>query len=496
MAGMTAARAVLLAGLACGLGCGLGCGKRAERASAEAKDAAAAQPPPTGPIELPARPLGLPDAAAFGWRKRAGQPAFREARTAESREDWQAVVGKCREALATDSGHLEASWLLAAALGQLGKPDELLAPLRDAVAGDFSKWGLASLELPALQPFLATPAGEAWRRRVEQDRALFITALSRATIVNADGDLFAFDPESARWLRLTRTSGAVISGLMIPRPGAGLDRSTSGPSPRKIAYVVRQMVKGKRTLAIGVVDLGRGRTTRALDLGTSGPLTIAHSTKAPAGFWISSGAPKPTWRALEDDHRLSPLPAKTARPAGARLEVNGTSSRLQALPVPTVTADWDEQGLASAIRIGSSNRVVSAPSPGLIDGNTTAWSPGRSHLAFVVRLDETCTPGTLSSAAYIADAATGTLTELERAANGLAIEWLTDRKLVIAGDRGVSIVDLDGGEPRLLAGATNLVAPRKRPTCAGDVGEEPVLSDDPELAVGVEPTDAKLVEPP
>ena len=97
---------------------------------------------------------------------------------------------------------------------------------------------------------------------------------------------------------------------------------------------------------------------------------------------------------------------------------------------------------------------------------------------------------------FCADAATGKLTELERAAKGLAIEWLTDRKLVIAGDRGVSIVDLDGGEPRLLAGATNLVAPRKRPTCAGDVGEEPVLSDDPELAVGVEPTDAKLVEPP
>lgn len=483
MAGMTAARAVLLAGLAWGLGCALGCGKRAERASAEAKDAAAAQPPRTGPIELPARPLGLPDAAAFGWRKRDGQAAFREARTAESREDWQAVIGKCREALAIDPGHLEASWLLAAALGKLGKSDDLLAPLRDAVAGDFGKWGLASLELPALQPFLATPNGEAWRRRVEQDRALFITALSRATIVNADGDLFAFDPESARWLRLTRTSGAVISGLAIT-------------STRKIAYVARQMVKGKRTLAIGVVDLGRGRTTRALDLGTSGPLTIAHSTKPPAGFWISSGTPKTTWRALEDDHKLSRLPAKTARPAGARLEVNGTSSRLQALPVPTVTADWDEQGLASAIRIGSSNRVVSAPSPGLIDGNTAAWSPGKSHLAFVVRLDETCTPGALSSAAYIADAATGTLTELERAATGLAVEWLTDRKLVIAGDRGVSIVDLDGGEPRLLAGATNLVAPRKRPTCAGDVGEEPVLSDDPELAVGVETTDAKLVEPP
>ncbi len=479
MAGMTAARAVLLAGLAWGPGCG----KKAEQPLAEAKDATPAQPTRSGPIELPARPLGLPAAAAFGWRKREGQPAFRAARTAEAREDWPAAIAKCREALTVDPDHLEASWLLAAALGTLGKHDELLGPLRDAVAGEFSKWGLASLELPALQTFLATPNGEAWRRRVEQDRALFIAAVSRATIVNADGDLFAFDPETARWLRLTRTSGAVISGF-------------ANPGARKIAYVARQMVKGKRTLAVGVVDLGRGRTTRPLDLGTSGPLTIAHSTKAPVGFWISSGTPKPTWRALEDDHRLSSLPPKTARPAGARLEVNGASSRLSALPVRTVTADWDDQGLASAIRIGSSNRVVSAPSPGLIDGNTATWSPGKSHLAFVVQLDESCTAGTLSSAAYIADAATGKLTELERAAKGLAIEWLSDRTLVVAGDAGVSILDLDGGEPRLLAGATNLVAPRKRPRCEGAASEEPVPSDDPELAVGVEPTDEKLVEPP
>lgn len=476
MAGITSARALLLC-LAPAL---LGCGNKATQPTVEVKDAGAAIPTRTGPLELDPRPLGLADAAAFAWRKRDGQPAFRDARTAEAREDWPAVVANCRAALAADPGHLEASWLLAAALGKLGKVGELLAPLRDAVAGDFGKWGLASLELPSFQAFLATSTGAAWRRRVEQDRALFIAALGRSTIVNADGDLFAFDADNNRWLRLTRTSGAVISGLAVP-------------SARKVAYVARQAVNGKRTLAVGVVDLARGRTTRAIDLGTSGPLTIVHSAKAPAGFWIGAGTPKLTWRALEDDHKLSPLPAKTSRPAGARLEVNGTSSRLQALPIPTVTADWDEQGLASAIRIGSSNRVISAPSPGLIDGNTATWSPGKSHLAFVVQLDETCTPGTISSAVYIADAATGKLTELERAAKGLALEWVNDRRLVIAGDRGVSLVDLDGGEPRLLAGATNLVTPRKRPKCSEEPVEEPVLMDDPE---GVEPPDGTLVEPP
>ncbi len=481
MAGITSARALLIAVLATVQGCG----KKSAPPAAEVHDAGTGQGVRAAPIELPEQPLGLPLAGAFGWRTRGGQAAFREARIGESREDWPVVVAKCQEALAADPGHLEAAWLLAAALGKLGKPEQLLAPLRQAVSGDFGKWGLASLELPSLQAFLATPTGEAWRRRIEADRERFIVALARATIVNAGGDLFAFDPEGGRWLRLTRTSGAVISGLAVP-------------GTRKIAYVARLAAKGsaKRTLAIGVVDLARGRTTRALDLGTSGPLQIAHSTKAPAGFWIGAGTSKLAWRALEDDYKLSALPPKTARPPGPRLEVNGTSSRLAALPVPTVTADWDDQGLASAIRIGSSNRVVSAPSPGLIDGNTATWSPGKSHLSFVVQLDETCTPGAISSAAYIADAATGTLTELERAAKGLAIEWIGDRRLVIAGDKGVSIVDLDGGAPRILEGAANLVAPRKRPKCDVEPASEPVLGDDPELAVGVEPADGKLVEPP
>jgi hypothetical protein len=158
------------------------------------------------------------------------------------------------------------------------------------------------------------------------------------------------------------------------------------------------------------------------------------------------------------------------------LEANGASLQRNSLPVATVTADWDEHGLASAIRLGSSNRVVSAPA-GLIDGNSAAWAPGRAQLAFVAQLDDTCAPGAISSAAYVADAATGRLTELERAAGGLAVEWVTDRKLAIAGDHGVSIVDLDGGDPVALAGATNLMTPRRRPTCTEPEAPAPVVPD-------------------
>jgi hypothetical protein len=437
--------------------------------------------------EIDGKPLGLPELAAYGWRKRGGQPAFRVARKAEDRDDWSVVVTTCTQALAADPGHLEAAWLLAVGLAKLGKTDRVLGPLQQAASGDFGKWGPASLELPALRGFLATPLGEAWRRRVDQDRALYVAAIARSVIITADGDLYAFEVEAGRWYRLTRTAGAVIGAIAAP--------ATS----QTIAYVSRTREHAKHELGIGLIDLARGKTSRPIPLGTAGPITIAFSAKPPVGFWIGTGAPRQaTWRQLDNDYHLHALPARTPRPSGPWLDVTARgAARLRALP-PNVTADWDDQSLASAIRIGTSNRVVSVPSPGLIDGNTAAWSPDRVHLAFVAQLDDHCTAGAVNTAAFVADASTGGTRELERAAGGIALEWLADRKLAIAGDRGVTIRSLDDGVPPLrLEGATGLMIPRERPRCAPAETQDEPPAEEPEPAeagTGDEPVDAGVVD--
>lgn len=421
-----------------------------------ARDAAA-------PIVIENLRLGLPDLAAYGWRKRGGHPAFRIARTAEAREDWPTVVTTCRQALAADPGHLEAAWLLAAALGREGKTDEVLAPLQQAVAGDFGKWAHASLELPALQSFLATPTGQAWQAHVDKERATYVAALARSVIVVAAGDLFAFDPETTRWHRLTRTYGAVIGALRVP-------------AANKIVYVTRQGPKGKKQFAVGTVDLARGRTFKPTELGSDKPITVTYSLAAPASVWIATG--KKQWQRIDESYKLAALPPTTTRPPGPYLDVRGRKAKLHALPVPNVTADWDDHGLASAIRIGKSNRIVSVPSPGLIDGNSAAWSVDRSRLAFVAQLDDLCTPGAVASAAFIADASTGKLTELERATKkGLAVEWVADHRLAIAGDKGVAIHDLDTGAVSTVDGAEGLVAPRQRPKCTATEPEQPDVEE-------------------
>jgi hypothetical protein len=431
----------------------LGCGNKPAQPPPATQDVRPVDARTT--VELAPRPLGMADLAAYRWRKRGGQPAFRLARKAEDRDDWATVVTTCTQALAADPGHLEAAWLLAVGLAKLGQLDRVLAPLQQAAAGDFGKWGLASLELPALQPFLATPTGEGWRGRVEQDRARYVAAIARSVIVTADGDLYAVETDTRRWHRLTRTSGIVIGALAVP-------------SAHQIAYVSRSTQNARRELGIGVIDLAQGKSSRPIALGTPGAITVAYSARSPAGFWIGSGAPHaPAWRQLDDDYRFHALPPRTPRPTGPWLEVTARASvRLHALP-SGVTADWDDQSLASAIRIGTSNRIVSVPSPGLIDGNTAAWSPDRVHLAFVAQLDDHCTAGAVNTAAFVTDAATGGAREIERAAAGIALEWLAERKLAIAGDHGVTIRSLDEAVPPIsIEGATGLMIPRERPRCA------------------------------
>src|SRR5262249_20212905 len=134
---------------------GVACGKpAAPPAHDDAKHQVA--PRDAAPLELPARPLGMASVDGFYWRKRGGQPAFKIARKAEAHEAWEVVASACKDALQADPGHLEAAWLYAVALAKTSQLDKVTAPLAVAGAGDFGKWALASLEQPALQPYLAT----------------------------------------------------------------------------------------------------------------------------------------------------------------------------------------------------------------------------------------------------------------------------------------------------------------------------------------------------
>jgi hypothetical protein len=447
---------IVVAALAAGA-----CGDHAAPATPPAVGSAAPHPVDAAVLaDLPPLALGLPALDGYAWRKRAGQAAFRVARKAEDHEDWKRVVTACREALSADPGHLEAAWLLAVADAKLGgSSTEILGALTTAVAGDFGKWGPPSLEQPALQAFLATDAGKQWRHRVELDQPRYAEALARALVVTSAGDLYAYDPQQPRWYRLTRTYGAVVGALAVP-------------DARSIYYVTSR----SKLLQVGVVDLARGHSSRPQELGSAGPIAVSRG-------WISTpnAGHAGALRSLDDDGFLHPVAPRTPRPVGPWLEVSGRSARVHRLPLDGITADWDDRGLASAMRLAASNRVVSVPT-GQIDGDTVVWSPDQGHLALVAVLDEHCTPGAPAAAAFIVDAATGALHEIRRANGGLAVAWLGDGKLALSGDNGIELLDpaMGSGSGTLVAATGDLLARKRRARCTpDDAPPEPDEPDEP-----------------
>lgn len=425
--------------------------------------------------------LGVPSVASYGYRGRAGHAAYKRGRQAEAAGRWTDVVAACREALAADPDHIEAAYLLAVARAKTGaSPAAIAAPLAKAIAADFNKWSAPALVQPALQAFFTTPLGMALRARIDEARPLFVSALARSLLVMTRGDLYAFDAEHARWYRLTRTFGAVIGTFIVP-------------SLSRLAYVTRERVTGTTQIAIGTVDLARGITRKPVVIPgaeASPSLRVAYN-KAKLGAFIVYTK---TWSRVQDGDKLALLPVPASAHAGypayladmAWLDIEKRHARLGRGQLPNVAADWDDHTQASAIRVKSSGRVITVPSPGLIDGTTIAWSDDHAQLAFAAQLvdTDTCAPGTPTMAAFVVDAATGATRELERASTGIAVQWLAGRTLAVAGDHGVGTYDLTAADPLpvRIEGAESLALPRRRARCTIDATpatDEPAESDEP-----------------
>jgi hypothetical protein len=348
---------VALVGLA---GLLLACGHRDSGKSQARRDGggssaiAEAAPVP----ELAPLAFGMATLDGFAYRARAGHESFKRARESEAKGDWAAVGAACEAALAADPDHLDASYLLAVARAKQNQLERILPPLTKAVSADFGKWGQASLDQPALQKFLETPSGQAWRTRIEKDRSAFAAALARSLIVTSHGDLYAFDPETTHWFRITRTGGAVVAAFAPSDVG-------------RLVYVTREKErvahgKGKTKIKLGMIDLDSGRAHLAADLAGSGPIRVAYNVKKLKRFVVRVGN---AWSSVIDERKLRLEPEAKGAKIGylaeladsSWIDITGRSANLTRIGVPNVSADWDNQALASALRIGSSHSRRSSP---------------------------------------------------------------------------------------------------------------------------------------
>jgi hypothetical protein len=398
-------------------------------------------------IAPPALPLGKAAIAEFGYRRGPGRADYERAVKVEksARDDsaWHDVVAACRAALERDPGHLDAAWLLAAALARLGAHDQIVAPLSTAVAGDWGKWGERSLTLPLFERFLESPHGDVWRQLAEHYRSAFGEATRGAVVVLGREDeerrteLYAWDRSAGRWLRLTRTGGTVVAALPGPA-GSGL-----------VAYVAYRELgqRGDRRGAvkrprIAVVELDGGRVSRELPFADVDELRLGWRAGKPnedpgLTVKISGGKDAGVW-ALDWKRGTKKKAGKKVTVGKDALVVARGQVRRLRLPVQKITADWDDDGLASAIRLDATRRTVEPPAGLAIDGHGLVWSPDRSRLAMIAVSEDDCAAPAIL---FVADAGTGTLREIGRAV-APAPAWVTPTELAYTDGDHVKIIDV------------------------------------------------------
>lgn len=448
-----------------------GCGSGSRPAPPQARDARTASD--AAPPGLSRAPLGAAALAAFAWRSRPGHEMYRKALVAERAGDWPAVVAACKQARDLDPDHLEAAWLEAAALARQGKLDDVLAPLQVAAAGDWGKWGERSFELDLFAGFRASPVGAAWTAAADAYRADYRAALDRALIVGAGGDLYGYDPRDHRWLRVTRTNGAVRAA--VPLEGTHL-----------IAFVaVRKATPaGGRAVAVGVVDLATGRTTGEVKLAGDAIKLRWRDAKGGAVLEVADAArAKPKqWDKVDYVRGTRALSDAKGAVVSQTLVIAADQAHLARAPSKDVTADWDEQGIAGAIRIERTKHTVTAPGTTLFDGNTLVWSLDRTRLAMVTAPSDPCDAEPRE--VVVVEVDTGRVRTIDRAAAPAQVAWLATGELAIARDGKVALYDADG----TAVGSIDADAPLwlwtvpEHPVCEGEPPPvvEPIPEPEPE----------------
>jgi hypothetical protein len=468
-----------------GVACGAAHDGDSHAASGSASAAAAIDAAPQIP-DPPVRALGAASPEEADYRHGGGAAAYARAIAAEKQADWPAVVAACRLALAADPHHIDAAWLEAAALARQNAFGDMLDPLGVAAAGDWGKWGERSLVMPMFKDFLASPWGAAWQRAAPRYRDAYAQALARALPVIArravaqpkdpgPADLYAYDPIDHRWLRLTRTGGAVVA--LVDAPGSSFSAYVSFRDVRAGHAVVRHW-------RVGAVDRASGRAGRELELDDVATLAVAWrvSRTGEPGLELETSAPhgagvpldwRVDWRRGTKTKIKGPIPVH-----GATVTAHG--ARRRRLPIADVTADWDDDGTASAFRVETSNKTVEPPGAPLVDGNTLAWSPDRARLAFATAPAQPCAPSPGSAQIVVVDAATGVLHALGDADDPGQLRWLDADHLAYVTGAAIRVVDVArGDETARITGGGGLALDGwlARPHC--DRGEAAVFAIDP-----------------
>jgi hypothetical protein len=365
--------------------------------------------------------LGVDRVARFNFIYGDGAAAFATAQAKAKAKDWAAVRAACETALAKDPSHLDAHRLLATALAQTGEHAAAVDHLATALAADYYQYA-PTLAAPELESFRATPHGQAiaalaaqigaeYQKRVKAGvwlvarRSTFKWAEKSGAQSGASrGELYAYDRDGRRYLRLSHTDHQVAGFVRAPGGGAvalvGFDRVERGKAdddPPLFARLWLLAVDPVEWKPLGPrVQLAAARQVIA-GFGAGDQLLVA--TASATGRW-TVGDPAVSSVDVSGGKLTKAATATTFVP---RIELTLDEGR----------AIQNEAALPGSVHVPESTRA---------DPATVATAPGGAHVAFATAVDP-CAKDTAPSL-YVGDAKTGGLKHLLTSRSRFATRWL------------------------------------------------------------------------
>jgi hypothetical protein len=395
--------------------------------------------PVAAPISLPV--LGVDKIPRFSFIYGAGSVAYRKASEAAEKKDWPEVRKQAEAALAKDPDHLDAHRLLGIALAQTGEPAGAVDHLVAGIAADYYKYGAALADTAELKEFFTTQHGQAvlqlaaqikdeYAKRIKSGlwvigrRTTFHWPKQRGVQAGTSrGELYAFDRDSKRYLRLTHTNDQV-AGFVLASAGNEvavvgfdrIDRSKDDAPPLIARAWVRAYDTTEWTPTTPKITLSSARAV-AVRYGEGDQLLVA---TAPADGRWGLGA----WTVSSVDHATGKL-TKVASALGVpHIELTLDEGRVvPPKSIDGVNAAWTgDPPRAPALELAKGMPAVQVPESGQAAMETVAVAPGGAYVAFATAVDP-CAADTAPSL-YVANAKTAALKHLLTAKSRFATRWL------------------------------------------------------------------------
>lgn len=444
----TFAVAVLTALFACG-------DKRADKPTT--KDDASVGPT-VAPIALP--PLGLDSIRRANFIYGDGMKDFDKAQSALKAREWATLRKHAESALAKDPHHLDAHWAAGVALAQTGEHAAAVDHLVTALAGDLFRYDDKLASDKDLEAFRATPHGTAVGEVAQKIRGEYTKRIARGVLLIARrstfkwpregvksatsrGEVYAFDRETKRYIRLTHTDHQAAAFVRAPSGNElavfGFDRIDKPKGDDATPMIERgwiEIIDFKEWKRVGKrVTFGPAREVH-VGYGAGDQLLVA--TAPASGRW---GIGELAIASVDKTaSKLTKVKADLPVPRFAFSLEEGRVVRA----AEGIKAAWTGDPPRTASLGVEGGATIAVPESGAASQASVALAPDKARIAFATAVDP-CAADTAPSL-YVADAKTGALDHLLTAKSRFVTRWLDATTLAYEdGEGAIRIWDATTG---------------------------------------------------